>query len=374
MPNGGSHHCGNCHHLKQRICDLRNEEIEFSHWTTCQNWNTTTLTPFGVMSSIIGEIKGGAISYGSIPYYNGLRVETKQDGYKDTKVVWESRDGHKLVFKDVAEYLTFYEIDRMKKMKYIMGAIAGDVIGSVYEFANNKSTDFPLFEKRTRFTDDSVLTVATMDCILNKKSYTQVYQSYGRKYPDAGYGGLFFDWIFEEYPEPYSSFGNGSAMRVSSVGWAYDSLDNVLFQAKRSAEVTHNHHEGIKGAQATASAIFLARTGKTKEEIKQFIEAMFDYDLNRELDEIRPSYQFDVSCQGSVSEAIIAFLESTDFESAIRLAISIGGDSDTIACIAGALAEAFYQDIPEYIIENTLRVLPSEFIEVIEEFSVRFRK
>ena len=326
------------------------------------------------MSSIIGEIKGGAISYGSIPYYNGLRVETKQDGYKDTKVVWESRDGHKLVFKDVAEYLTFYEIDRMKKMKYIMGAIAGDVIGSVYEFANNKSTDFPLFEKRTRFTDDSVLTVATMDCILNKKSYTKVYQSYGRKYPDAGYAGMFFDWIFDEYPEPYGSWGNGSAMRVSAVGWAYNSLDKVLFQAKRSAEVTHNHPEGIKGAQATASAIFLARTGKTKEEIKQFIENTFEYDLDRSLAEIRPSYQFDVSCQGSVPEAIISFLESTDFESAIRLAISIGGDSDTIACIAGGIAEAFYQDIPEYIFENTLRVLPSEFIEVIEEFSIRFRK
>ena len=368
MPNGGTHHCGNCYHLKQNFCSLRNEEIEFSHWTTCQNWNTSTLNPNGVILAIVGEVKGGAISYGSIPYYNGLRVDTKQDGYKDTTVVWESRDGHKLDFKDVAEYLTFYEIDRMKKMKYIMGAITGDVIGSVYEFSNNKSTDFPLFGKQTRFTDDSVLTVATMDSILNKKSYTQVYQSYGRKYPNAGYAGMFFDWIFDEYPEPYGSWGNGSAMRVSPVGWAYTSLDKVLFQAKRSAEVTHSHPQGIRGAQATASAIFLARTGKGKSEIKQFIEAMFDYDLNRKIDEIRPSYQFDVSCQGSVPEAIIAFLESTDFESAIRLAISLGGDSDTIACIAGALAEAFYQDIPQYIIENTLRVLPPEFIAVIEEF------
>ena len=374
MPNGGSHHCGNCHHLKQRICDLRNEEIEIPYWTTCQNWNTATLTPKGVILDIIGEVKGGAISYGSIPYLNGLRVDTKQDGYKDTYVVWESRDGQSLVFKDVAEYLSFYETERMKKMNYIMGAIVGDVVGSIYEFSNIKTTDFPLFEKRTRFTDDSVLTVATMDCILNKKSYTKVYQSYGRKYPDAGYAGMFFDWIFDEYPEPYGSWGNGSAMRVSAVGWAYNSLDKVLFQAKRSAEVTHNHPEGIKGAQATASAIFLARTGKTKEEIKQFIENTFEYDLDRSLAEIRPSYQFDVSCQGSVPEAIISFLESTDFESAIRLAISIGGDSDTIACIAGGIAEAFYQDIPEYIFENTLRVLPSEFIEVIEEFSIRFRK
>lgn len=374
MPNGGTYHCRNCYHFKQNFCNLRNEEIEFSHWTTCQNWNTATLTPKGVILAIIGEVKEGAIFYGSIPYLNGLRVDTKQDGNNDTSVVWESKTGHKLIFKDVAEYLSFYEIERMKKMQYIMGAVAGDTIGSVYEFSNIKTTDFPLFGKKTRFTDDSVLTVATMDCILNKKSYTQVYQSYGRKYPDAGYAGMFYDWIFDEYPEPYQSWGNGSAMRVSAVGWAYNTLNKVLFQAKRSAEVTHNHPEGIKGAQVTASAIFLARTDHSKAEIKQFIENTFEYNLSRSIAEIRPAYHFDVSCEGSVPEAIIAFLESTDFESAIRLAISIGGDSDTIACIAGALAEAFYQDIPEYIFENTLRVLPQEFIEVIEEFSVRYRK
>jgi len=374
MPNGGTHICGHCRHFKNDTCVLRNEIIEIPYWTTCRNWNTNYLTPNGVMLAIVCEVKNRAGSYTTIPYFNGLRVDSKQDSYKDTTIVWESRDGQKLIFKDVAEYLSFYEIERMKKMQYIMGAVAGDTIGSVYEFSNIKSTDFPLFEKRTRFTDDTVLTIATMDCILNKNSYTKVYQSYGRKYPKAGYAGMFYDWIFDEYPEPYGSWGNGSAMRVSPVGWAYNSLDKVLLQSKRSAEVTHNHPEGIRGAQATASAIFLARTGKGKSEIKQFIEAMFDYDLNRKLDEIRPSYQFDVSCQGSVPKAIIAFLESTDFESAIRLAISIGGDSDTIACIAGALAEAFYQDIPEHIFENTLRVLPSEFIEVIEEFSVRFRK
>lgn len=303
-----------------------------------------------------------------------MRVDTKQDGYNDTIVVWEGKDGKELVFKDVSEYLSFYENQQEKKKKYIMGAIIGDTIGSIYEFSNIKTTDFPLFEKRTKFTDDTVLTIATMDCILNRKSYTNVYQRYGRKYPDAGYAGMFFDWIFDEYPEPYGSWGNGSAMRVSAVGWAYNTLDKVLFQAKRSAEVTHNHPEGIRGAQATASAIFFARTGKTKEEIKQLIQNAFEYNLSRSLADIRLSYQFDVSCQGSVPEAIISFLESTDFESAIRLAISIGGDSDTIACIAGGIAEAFYQDIPEYIFENTLRVLPSEYIEVIEEFSIRFRK
>lgn len=353
---------------------MRNEIIEIPYWTTCRNWNTTTLTPIGVISSIVCEVKNRAGSYATIPYYNGLRVDTTQDGFNDTSVVWESRDGQKLVFKDVNEYLTFYKIERMKKMQYIMGAVIGDTVGSMFEFSNVKTTDFPLFGKKTRFTDDSVLTVATMDCILNKKSFTQVYQSYGRKYPDAGYAGMFFDWIFDEYPEPYGSWGNGSAMRVSAVGWAYNTLDKVLFQAKRSAEVTHNHTEGIKGAQATASAIFLARTGKTKEEIKQFIENTFEYNLSRSLAEIRPAYHFDVSCEGSVPEAITAFLESTDFESAIRLAVSLGGDSDTIACITGGIAEAFYQDIPEYIIENTLKVLPQEFVEVIEEFSIRFRK
>ena len=264
--------------------------------------------------------------------------------------------------------------DRIEKRKYIMGAIIGDVIGSVFEWNNIKTTKFPLFCEETNFTDDSVLTVATMDAILNKVDYTRIYQRYGRKYPNAGYGGFFADWIYDDCPEPYSSFGSGSAMRVSPVGWAYNNLDQVLAQSKRSAEVTHNHKEGIIGAQASASAIFLARTGKSKEEIKKYIQQTFKYNLERTIDEIRPTYKFNETCQGSVPEAIIAFLESTDFESAIRLAISIGGDSDTIACITGGIAEAFYQDIPEYIIENTLRVLPLEFIKVIEEFSAKYRK
>ena len=181
------------------------------------------------------------------------------------------------------------------------------------------------------------------------------------------------DWIFDENPMPYNSWGNGSAMRVSPVGWVYNNIDEVLKQAKRSAEVTHNHPEGIKGAQVAASAVFLARTGKSKAEIKEFIMTVFDYDLNRTIAEIRPGYHFDVSCQGTVPEAIIAFLESTDFESAIRLAISLGGDSDTIACITGGIAEAFYQEIPEYILENALRVLPTKIIKLIEEFSTQFR-
>ena len=261
-----------------------------------------------------------------------------------------------------------------RQSNYILGAAIGDIIGSVYEWNNVKTTDFPLFTKRTDFTDDSVLTFATMDSILNKTGYAKAYQAYGQKYPDRGYGGNFASWIYDEEPEPYNSWGNGSAMRVSPVGWAYDTIDEVLSQAKRSAEVSHNHPEGIKGAQATASAIFLARTGKSKVEVKEFIEVMFGYNLSRSIAAIRPGYRFNESCQGTVPEAITAFLESTDFESAIRLAISLGGDSDTLACITGGIAEAFYKEVPEYIIENSLRVLPAEIIKLIGEFSCKYRK
>jgi ADP-ribosyl-[dinitrogen reductase] hydrolase len=256
---------------------------------------------------------------------------------------------------------------------YILGAIIGDVIGSVYEWNNVRTTDFPLFRPSTDFTDDSVLTFATMDSLLNGLDFTKTYQSYSRNFPHRGYGGRFSSWIHEEHPLPYNSWGNGSAMRVSPVGWASDTLGEVLIQAQRSAEVTHNHPEGIKGAQATASAIFLARTGLSKAEIKQYIEKTFAYNLDRTIDEIRPTFHFDESCQGTVPESIIAFLESTDFESAIRLAISLGGDSDTIACITGGIAEAFYKEIPTEIITNTLKVIPLEIIQLIEDFSARYR-
>ena len=373
MPNGGTHHCGNCFHFKNNCCILRNEEIEISHWTTCRNWNIKAITPTGVLFAIVGEVKNRSVSYRSIPYYNGVRIDTIQEGYNDTKVVWKNSDGHKLVFKDADAYLRFFEREQINKKNYILGAIIGDIIGSVYEWHNVKTTDFPLFGKRTTFTDDSVLTVATMDSILNRTDFAQAYQIYGREFPNAGYGGMFIDWIDEEEPKPYNSWGNGSAMRVSPVGWAHNKIDDVLSQAKCSAEVSHNHPEGIKGAQATASSVFLARTGKSKAEIKEFVETMFDYDLNRSVAEIRPGYRFNESCQGTVPEAIIAFLESTDFESAIRLAISLGGDSDTLACITGGIAEAFYREIPEYIIENALRVLPTKIIKLIEEFSKQFR-
>jgi ADP-ribosylglycohydrolase len=264
-------------------------------------------------------------------------------------------------------------MEEASNRQLILGAIIGDIIGSVYEWHNVKTTDFELFCERTDFTDDSVLTFATMDSILNGIDYTTAYQTYGRNFPHRGYGGFFKSWIRSENPLPYNSYGNGSAMRVSPVGWAYDTLEEVLLQAKRSAEVTHNHPEGKKGAQATAAAVFMARNGSRKADIKKYIQDAFGYDLERRIDVIRPVYKFNETCQETVPEAIIAFLESEDYESAIRLAISIGGDSDTVACITGGIAEAFYKEIPDWIVENALRLLPSDVIKLIEEFSLKYR-
>jgi ADP-ribosylglycohydrolase len=254
----------------------------------------------------------------------------------------------------------------------LIGALAGDIIGSRFEHYNIKSTSFELFQRSSHFTDDTVMTIATAESILNKSSIVEAFQKYGRKYPNAGYGGTFYRWIFDENPKPYNSWGNGSAMRVSPVGYAYSSEEEVLEHAKKSAKVSHNHEEGIKGAQATAMCIFLARTGKNKEEIRSYVERNFGYDLSISLDEIRPNYHFDVSCQGSVPQAIRAFLESSDFENAIRLAISIGGDSDTIACITGGIAHAFYKFIPDVIVQGVLERLPSDMLEVVERFDEVF--
>lgn len=255
----------------------------------------------------------------------------------------------------------------------MLGAIAGDVIGSPYEGRPIKTTDFPLFSPRSRFTDDTVLTVAVAHAILHDEGYGQALKAFGRRYPRAGYGGNFFNWIFEEEVVPYNSWGNGSAMRVSPVGWAFDEVEQVLEEAERTAAVSHNHPEGIKGAQATVLAVFRARTGAGKEEIRAEIGKRFGYDVERTVDAIRPGYGFDVSCQGSVPEALIAFFDSDDYETAVRLAVSLGGDSDTLACIAGAVAEAFYGGVPEAIAVNVRRRLPGEFIDVIETFNGRFR-
>jgi ADP-ribosylglycohydrolase len=260
----------------------------------------------------------------------------------------------------------------MDTIPYIIGAVAGDVIGSVYEWRNVKTVEFGLFRKESTFTDDSVLTVATMDALLTKSDYATAYRTYARTYPGRGYGGRFRKWIHSSDPQPYNSWGNGSAMRVSPVGWACNDLHDVLREAQKSAEVTHNHPEGIKGAQATAAAVFLARNNTSKEEIKQYITETFQYNLNRTIEDIRPGYSFDESCQGSVPEAIIAFLESSGYEDAVRLAVSIGGDSDTIACIAGGIAEAYYKTTPAFIVEQVMSRLPDALRTPLEAFSMQY--
>ncbi len=254
----------------------------------------------------------------------------------------------------------------------MLGAIAGDIIGSPYEGRPIKTTDFPLFASRSVFTDDTVLTIAVADSILHGTDYATSLKIYGRKYPSAGYGGFFIEWLFSSDHTPYNSWGNGAAMRVSPVGFAFGSLDEVLSEARKTAEVTHNHPEGIKGAQATALAVFLARQGVSKDGIKREIVERFSYNLDRSLSEIRPTYRFDISCQGSVPESIIAFMESANFEDAVRKAISLGGDSDTMACIAGGIAHAFYKDVPAEISSAVTARLPEQFLAVIGEFSARY--
>jgi ADP-ribosylglycohydrolase len=254
----------------------------------------------------------------------------------------------------------------------VIGAIAGDIIGSVYEFDPIKTKDFPLFSPFCTFTDDTVLTVAVAQAILTGRSYLQAVREIGRRYPNAGYGGLFLGWLHSEDLGPYNSWGNGSAMRVSPIGFAFQDEESVLKEAARTAEITHNHSEGVKGAQATALAIFLARTGRTKDEIRSTIQTRFNYDLDRTVDDIRPSYFFDVSCQRTTPEAIIAFLDSTSYEDAIRNAISLGGDSDTLACITGGIAEAFYGDVPSEIRTKVMECLSPDLWEITDKFSKKF--
>lgn len=246
----------------------------------------------------------------------------------------------------------------------MLGAIAGDIIGSVYEFANIKTKDFPLFREDCFFTDDTVLTVALAESILTGDDYLDLVLEYYHRYPHCGYGGRFRHWAEHGPHTPYNSWGNGSAMRVSPVGFAYDDLDTVLEKARESAEITHNHPEGIKGAQATAAVIFLARTGCSKEGIKNYVEVSFGYDLSTSLDEIRPHYRFDESCQGTVPQAIRAFLESTDWEDAVRNAVSLGGDSDTLAAITGGIAEAAY-GLPAQVERQTLTRLDPELAAIV---------
>ncbi|MEP7342363.1 MAG: ADP-ribosylglycohydrolase family protein [Acidobacteriota bacterium] len=250
----------------------------------------------------------------------------------------------------------------------MIGAIVGDIIGSVYEWDNIKTKQFELFSPDCFFTDDSVLTVALAEAILNQQDYVPVMKSYYWRYPDAGYGGMFHRWAQSQDSQPYNSWGNGAAMRISPVGFAFDSLEEVLAKARLYTEVTHNHPEGIKGAQTVAAAIFLARTGRTKAEIKEYVTVTFGYDLSKTLDEIRPIYQFNESCQQTVPEAVTAFLESSDFEDAIRNAISLGGDSDTLACITGSIAEAFYGGVPDWITGRAMDLLDDDLRRITSVF------
>jgi len=239
----------------------------------------------------------------------------------------------------------------------VIGAISGDVIGSVHEGAPAKAKDFPLFVPGSTFTDDTVLTIAVASAVLSGTDFAVSLRRWGRRYPHAGYGGWFHDWLFRDDAGPYGSFGNGSAMRVAAIGWAYDDLNVVLREAAKSAEVTHNHPEGIKGAQAVAAAILAARTGRTKDQIATLLSDRFGYDCTIGLNSLQRRGGFDVTCQGTVPAAAVAFLQSSDFEDAVRNAVSFGGDADTLACIAGAMAEAHYGSVPEEIQTEVLRRL-----------------
>jgi ADP-ribosylglycohydrolase len=256
----------------------------------------------------------------------------------------------------------------------MIGAIAGDIIGSVHEFGATKTKKFPLFVEGSVFTDDSVMTVAIAQAILTDGDYQKAVRDLGRRYPRAGYGGFFRGWLDSADPKPYNSWGNGSAMRVSPVGFAFDTVDDVLREAARTAEFTHNHPEGIKGAQATALAIFLARTEWDKDLIRHEISTRFGYDLDRSVDEIRPGYTFDESCQRTVPEAVVAFLDSSSYEDAVRNAVSLGGDSDTLACITGGIAEAFYGPLPPQILKKVREILPDDLLDVTDRFCDRYIK
>jgi len=231
---------------------------------------------------------------------------------------------------------------------------------------------FDLFTSRSTYTDDTVMTIATAAKLLDGTDYITEYKRWGQRYPNAGYGGMFFHWVLSDEVKPYNSYGNGSAMRVSPVGFAFDGIDEVLAEAQRSAEVTHNHPEGIKGAQATALAILLARRKVSKAEIQREIETRFGYDLHRTPDEIRPTYSFNETCQATVPEALCCFLTGEDYESVVRLCISLGGDADTLAAIAGPIAEAYY-GIPDWIVAEIRQRLPEEFSVVLERFIEAYR-
>ena len=260
----------------------------------------------------------------------------------------------------------------------MIGAVIGDIVGSRFEFAPIKTKEFPLFAGGCRFTDDTVMTMAVAQALLMAGRDPNAFQTalvsemrrLGRAYPNAGYGGRFAAWLTAPDPAPYGSFGNGSAMRVSPCGFAARTMEEALTLAEASAVVTHNHPQAIKGAQAAAACIYLARTGSSKESIRDYVRAHF-YPLNQTLDQIRPNYRFDVSCQGSVPQSIQAFLEGNDVEDTVRNAVSLGGDSDTMACIGGAIAQAFY-GVPQELARIACTYLPKEFLDIMDSFQATF--
>lgn len=260
-------------------------------------------------------------------------------------------------------------------MKGIIGAISGDIIGSTREFNQIKTKDFDLFTRKSTFTDDTVMTLAVANWLCENKDSKDVLiknlKYFGNLYPHAGYGGMFRKWLRQDNPEPYGSWANGSAMRVSPCAWVADSLEEAQDLAKTSAIVTHDHPEGIKGALATCDAIYLARIGAGKDEIRDHIEVRYEYDLSRSLDEIRPYYSFDVSCRGSVPESIISFLQAKDFEDTVRNAVSLGGDADTQAAIAGSIASAYW-DVPQNISYKTIHRLDYRLLNVLIDFEEKF--
>ncbi len=260
-------------------------------------------------------------------------------------------------------------------MKGIIGTICGDIIGSPYEFHSIKTKDFELFGRGSIFTDDTVMTLAIANWLIKDKTSEEVLikelQDFGNRYINAGYGRMFLNWIRQENPEPYGSWANGSAMRVSPCAWVADSLEEAQDLAYKSAVVTHNHPEGIKGALATVDAIYLARIGASKDEIKEHVETRYEYDLNRSVDEIRSYYSFDVSCAGSVPESIICFLEADDFEDTIRNCVSLGGDADTQAAIAGGIASAYWE-VPGDIVDNSVNRLDDFLLNVLIRFEDKF--
>ena len=263
----------------------------------------------------------------------------------------------------------------------MLGAILGDMIGAPYEFdRGGKTKDFPLFTEQSKFTDDTVMTVAVAEALLDtlgksddeiKAALISSMQKWGRRYPNAGYGNMFIQWLAQSEPKPYGSFGNGAAMRVAAAGWLYSDIETTRKMAALTASVTHDHPEGIKGAEATASAIFLARNNMSSDEIKQYIVSEFGYDLSRTCDDIRPTYHHVESCQETVPEAITAFMEGKDFEDVIRTAVSLGGDCDTLTCIAGSIAEAYY-GVPDVLSAKCYERLSNDIKEGVSRFYSHF--